>query len=119
MGIAKWFKPVSLQGWAFVFQRITGVILFIYLCMHLTYLSSLGNPQLYERLISTTVSPEFLPFDILLVLVGVYHGVNGMRIIAHEFGFLHEHRRILLVIAAVVSLIAWAYASYLMARAVM
>ncbi|MDI9645493.1 MAG: succinate dehydrogenase [Archaeoglobales archaeon] len=114
MRIMKWFKPVSLQDLAFAFQRLTGFILAMYLILHLAFLSTLSDPLTYESLIAITVSPTFLPLDSLLVLCGIYHGLNGIRVIIHELGYLHEHRKALLVICAILTVIAWLYATWVM-----
>ncbi len=118
MGVSGWFKfsGRSLFSWAFSFQRITGIILLIYLCMHLTYLTSLLDKTgaTYEHLISITVSRQFIIFDILLVLCGVYHGINGLRVIIHEFGFAYDYRKVVLGIAVALIIIIWLYASYIM-----
>ncbi len=118
MGIGSWFRfsGRSVFSWAFTFQRITGVVLLIYLCLHLAYLTSLTDKsgETYESMIALTVSKQFLIFDVLLILCGVYHGINGLRVILHEFGFAYEYRRPILALAVMVALIVWLYASYVM-----
>ncbi len=118
MGVSGWFrfKGRSLFSWAFTFQRLTGVVLLIYLLAHLTYLSTLLDKTgaTYESMIAITVSRQFLVFDILLVLCGVFHGVNGFRIILHEFGIAYEYRKPLLAIFTVIAVVVWLYASYIM-----
>ncbi len=118
MGVSDWFKfgNRSVFSIAFTFQRITGIILLIYLCMHLVYLTSLTDKSgaTYETLIATTVSKQFLIFDLLLVLCGVYHGINGLRVILHEFGFAYEYRKALVGLATLLIAAVWLYASYVM-----
>jgi len=118
MSVSGWFrfKGRSFFSWSFMFQRITGVVLLIYLIAHLTYLSSLFDRTgaTYEGMIAITVSKQFLVFDILLVLCGVFHGVNGFRIILHEFGIAYEYRKPLLAIFTVIAVAVWLYASYVM-----
>jgi succinate dehydrogenase / fumarate reductase cytochrome b subunit len=106
------------MSWAFIAQRITGIILLIYLLMHLTYLTSLTEREFYEKLTSITVSPRFLIFDILLVLAGVFHGVNGLRIIVHELGFAYEWRKVLIALTILITIAVWVYASFVMYRIV-
>ncbi len=120
MGVSGWFRGVSPYGLAFSLHRITGIILLIYLCMHLTYLTSLTDKtgKTYETLISTTVTPTFLPFDILLVLCGLYHGLNGLRLIVHEFGFAYEQRKAILAASVIITIAAWLYVSYVMYKIV-
>ena len=118
MGVSGWFrfKGRSLFSWTYTFQRLTGVVLLIYLLAHLTYLSTLLDKTgaTYESMIAITVSRQFLVFDILLVLCGVFHGVNGFRIILHEFGIAYEYRKPLLAIFTVIAVVVWLYASYIM-----
>ncbi|MBO8179390.1 MAG: succinate dehydrogenase [Archaeoglobus sp.] len=118
MSVSGWFrfKGRSLFSWAFTFQRLTGVVLLIYLLAHLTYLSTLLDKTglTYESMIAITVSRQFLVFDLLLVLCGVFHGVNGFRIILHEFGIAYENRKPLLAIFTIITVVVWLYASYIM-----
>ena len=113
----EWFSvrgksPFSL---AFSLHRLTGIILTIYLCMHLAYLTSIRmGREVFESFIATTVTPQFLIFDILLVLAGVYHGVNGLRLILHEFGLAYESRKAVLYASVAIAFIVWLIASYRM-----
>ena len=113
----KWFsvKGRSLFSIAFSLHRLTGIVLTIYLCMHLAYLTSIRmGKEVFESFIATTVTPQFLIFDILLILAGVYHGVNGLRLVLHEFGLAYESRRPILYISVAIALIVWFIASYRM-----
>ncbi len=118
MDIRGWFefKGKSVSSWAFSFHRITGIVLLIYLCLHLVYLSSLVDKtgKMYQSFVSITVTPTFLILDVLLVLCGLYHGINGVRVILHEFGYAHEHKRILLTVSVLLILVLWFYSSYVM-----
>ncbi|MEM0202366.1 MAG: succinate dehydrogenase [Archaeoglobaceae archaeon] len=114
MSVLSWFKYRSPFGMAFMFQRITGVILLFYLCLHLTYLTSLQSKELYESLIALTVSKQFFIFDSLLILCGVFHGINGLRIVVHELGFAHEKRKAVLAISAVLTILGWILGSYIL-----
>jgi len=118
MPILDWFKFTnrSVYSLAFAIQRITGIILLFYLCLHLIFLTSLTDRtgETYESLIAVTVSKQFLLFDILLVLCGVSHGINGLRVIVHEFGFVYEYRKVVIGFAFFLVIVAWLYASYVM-----
>ncbi len=115
--LVDWFriKGRSLHSLAFSFHRLTGIVLMIYLILHLTYLTSLRfGKESYEYLISLTVRPETLPFDLLLLLATVFHGVNGIRLVIHELGFVYEKRNLILYLTFGIVLIVWLYAGYLM-----
>ncbi|AGK62173.1 succinate dehydrogenase subunit C [Archaeoglobus sulfaticallidus PM70-1] len=121
MSWLKWFeiRGKSLFSISYSFHRLTGVVLAIYLLMHLGYLTSIRlGKEVYDIFISTTVTPTFLAFDLLLVLAGVYHGINGVRLIIHEFALGYELRKSLLYLTYILVLIVWLYASYVMYRLV-
>lgn len=118
MRISSWFKfrGRSLFSLSFTFQRLTGIVLLFYLLLHLAYLSSLLDKtgSTYQALITLTVSRQFLVFDLLLVLCGIFHGVNGVRIILHEFGLAYEYRKPALFLVAAIVVAVWVYAGYVM-----
>ena len=115
--ILDWFKIKgrSLSGLSFSLHRITGIILLIYLVLHLTFLTSLRyGKDIYHSLIEKTVQPATLPLDLLLILATFYHAFNGMRVILHEFGLAVELRKVLIYITYALTIIFWIYASYIM-----
>lgn len=114
MRIFEWLKYRSPFGMAFMLQRITGVVLALYLCLHLVYLTSLRDESSYESLTALTVSKQFFVLDSLLILFGVFHGINGVRIIIHELGFAHERRRAILAITAFLTVFGWILGSYIL-----
>ncbi len=115
--ISDWFKirGRSLGGVSFAFHRITGIILLIYLGLHLTFLTSLRfGREAYESLISKTVQPATSPLDVLLVLAISFHAFNGLRVALHEFGVALEVRKAVMYLTYLLALVFWAYASYVM-----
>lgn len=114
MNVRSWFKYRSPFGMAFMFQRITGVVLLFYLCLHLAYLTSLQSKELYDSLTALTVSKQFFILDSLLILCGIFHGLNGLRIVVHELGFAHEKRRIVLAVSAILTVLGWLLGSYIL-----
>jgi len=117
MSVADWFRVrgKSLQSVSFSLHRLTGIVLFIYLLMHLSYLTSLKfGKETYESLIATTVSPAFLPFDILLLLATIFHGVNGIRVVLNEFGIGYEVRKAMLYATYLITAVLWIIASVAM-----
>lgn len=115
--IRGWFRirGASHQSLAFSLQRITGIILLIYLVMHLGYLTSIRlGEEVYTTFISLTVRPETLPLDSLLFLVTFYHAFNGLRVVLNEFGILYEYRKALLYILAALAVLCWLWSTYVM-----
>lgn len=116
--IMSWFRTEgkSLTGYAFILHRLTGIVLTVYLFLHLAYLTSLTEGEsAYMSLIEKTVNIKFLPFDILLLGVTIYHAMNGLRLVIAEFGITRYHRE-LLIVFVIIAVIIWIYASYLLYR---
>jgi succinate dehydrogenase / fumarate reductase cytochrome b subunit len=97
-GIWGWLNPYhyNLERWAYMFQRVTGVAILLYVIGHLGDTSFfVGGPT------GTGPSPSAWSFIggifensfghlilILVVLVLFFHGVNGVRLILVELGLI-------------------------------
>lgn len=94
--IQRWVLPFkrTIGTWAFVFNRWSGVLLAIYLYVHLGVLTTIAfSPKAYEQFLVLARSPFGLLFDVVLVLLILYHGLNGLRIIyAALAGKIEQHR---------------------------
>jgi succinate dehydrogenase cytochrome b subunit len=117
--ISQWlkFRGKHAGYWAFLFQRGSGVVLVAYLYLHLYELRLLlVGSVAYEGFLRLVLSPIFLPFDMLLFAVGIYHGANGLKTAINEFGYGINHSKSLLVLMLIIGVIVWAYASYAVAE---
>lgn len=99
-GLRGWLSPYhyNAERWAYVFQRVTGVAILAYVLGHLGDTSFfVGGPT------GTGPSPSGWAFIgsifensfghlilILVVLVLFFHGVNGLRLILTELGFIFK-----------------------------
>jgi succinate dehydrogenase / fumarate reductase cytochrome b subunit len=84
-----WFEPRwrDIGAWAFILNRISALGLTVYLFVHLAVLSTLARgPQAYDSFIALVKSPLFLAGELLVVVAGIYHGLNGLRIAFNSFG---------------------------------
>lgn len=72
--------------WLWVLHRLTGVGILAFLFLHIadTYLVAFG-PEYYNELVFLYSNPFFRIMEILLVGAVLYHGLNGLRIIALDF----------------------------------
>lgn len=112
VGAIKWFDVRSrdVGMWAFALNRITAIGLVVYLFLHLAVLSTLaGGPEAYDRFLELIKSPVFVFGEWLVVVGGLYHGLNGLRIGLTSFGIAVPYQKqifyIVFLIAAVFSLI--------------
>lgn len=86
---ARWFDPRwrGVGDWAFILNRLSGIGLTLYLFLHLIVLSTLARgPDAYDRFIALAKSPLIVAGELLVVVAGLYHGLNGLRIVLTSFG---------------------------------
>jgi len=80
----KWFdaRQRGLGMWAFALNRVTGILLTLYLLLHFVNISALFlGEAAWNRLMDIFRTLPFLIFDVLLVSVLLYHGLNGIRLV--------------------------------------
>lgn len=85
------FWPTNMKTgmWAWVGHRITGLVLVAYVFLHLSFLStaSVGDDGVsFNDLMATTSQPLFVAMDFLLVVVVIYHAMNGLRVVMFDLG---------------------------------
>lgn len=87
------WRMYSIDGVLFVLHRITGIALFIYLLLHILSISTalLFGPEIFNKVMATFARRELLIVDLALFGSVLFHALNGLRIIAHERGYLIGH----------------------------
>jgi len=83
----------KIRGWPFLAawtHRITGVLLVLYVLLHILTLSSLSDPGKFDAQMKILGFVFFVFLEFLLVLPVIYHSLNGGRLILYE---VFEHRR--------------------------
>lgn len=107
----RWGDP----GWiAFLLNRLTGVILVLYLLAHFVVLGQLvRGADGWDGLLDLFGSRPFLVGDVLLIAAVVFHGLNGLRVIALTLGVGMRHSTALFIVvlvasAALTALAGWA-----------
>jgi len=99
---------------AFIAHRLTGLVILLYLFIHLYALSNLLNGGAsYQQFLNTVESPPFVALDILLFLVIIYHGANGIRLIFNEFGVGTKRHKIFFWVMMALGVVAWIALSYI------
>ena len=72
--------------WAWVLHRVSGVATVLFLFIHILDTSLLGfGPEAYETFIHLYRLPAFRVMEVGLAAAVLYHGLNGLRIIATDF----------------------------------
>jgi succinate dehydrogenase / fumarate reductase, cytochrome b subunit len=95
--VKRWIFPFkrSLGTWAFVFNRWSGVLLAIYLYVHIGVLTATiaFNQNAYNQFLVIARSPIGIVFDAGLLMLMLYHALNGFRIgYAALSGKIEQHR---------------------------
>lgn len=76
-----------LGFWAFLLMRISGVVLLLYLMLHLWVLNHLlEGPAAFDAIMKTVQSPLFKFFEVALLGAVLYHAFNGVRLVWVDFG---------------------------------
>ncbi len=115
---SNWTKWLDIRRrqvgmWAFVMNRLSAIGLVVYLFLHLIVLSTLSRgSQAYDQFIALVRSPLFTLSELVVVIGGIYHGLNGIRVILTSLGVAVPYQKtlfwIFFGIAAIASL-AFAY----------
>lgn len=103
----------GLGMWAWVLFRISGVVLALYLFVHIWVISQgrIGGPQELDRLFEWFHRPLLVTLDLLLVAAVLYHALNGVRIILMDLGIgVHRHKAVFWVAMALAGLAFIAFA---------
>lgn len=102
------FWPTNMKTgmWAWVGHRLTGIALVAYVFLHLSFIStaSLGDGEAsFDSLMATTSQPLFVFMDFLLVIVVIYHAMNGLRVVLFDLGLGIRRQKIVFWITMAVA----------------
>jgi succinate dehydrogenase / fumarate reductase, cytochrome b subunit len=87
---------------AHLVQRATGLLLLIYLFLHVRTIHELGNgPAAFNAALATFHNPLFKLLEIALLGTVILHALNGVRITLIDLGIGHSRQRRMFWIYAV------------------
>lgn len=99
-GVRGWLNPYhfNLERWAYVFQRLTGVLILLYVLGHIGDTSFLvggpfgSGPSQSSWALDLSVTENVVGHLILVlaVMIVVFHGFNGIRLILAEYGIIFQ-----------------------------
>jgi succinate dehydrogenase cytochrome b556 subunit len=97
--------------WSWLFQRITAVLLIVCLAIHLilTHLANIGNLS-YDTVGKRVAHGSVTAVDIILLAAGLYHALNGLRMVLMDYWF--TSRKWALVLTVVLWVVGLAFLSY-------
>ena len=108
----KWFDPRGrdLGTWAFILNRITALGLTFYLFLHLIVLGQLAvGPDAYDQFLELLHSPLFVFGELLVVIAGIYHGLNGLWVGLTSFGIAIPYQKQIFIGLLVLTIIGSVY----------
>lgn len=97
-------KPWDLGTWVWLLNRIAGVIIVVYLIIHIFVISaSRGDKGAFDSMMRSLHNPFVLFLELLLIVAVLAHGLNGLRHILIDFGLtVPEKHKVLFFGAAAV-----------------
>lgn len=104
----RWFDPraKSLGTFAFILNRLTAIGLTVYLFLHLYMLGQLAQgPEAYDAFVALAKTPVVLFGEWIVVVGGLIHGLNGIRVILNSFGIGVPHQKQLFLVLMAIALI--------------
>ena len=97
----------GLGMWAWILFRISGLVLALYLFVHIWVISQgrTGGPERLNELFAFFDKPLLVFLDLMLVAAVLYHALNGVRIVLMDLGVgVHRHKAIFWVCMALAAL---------------
>ncbi|MBN1678165.1 MAG: succinate dehydrogenase, cytochrome b556 subunit [Candidatus Thermoplasmatota archaeon] len=107
-----WPTNMNTGMWAWVGHRLTGILLVVYLFLHLSFLSQASlNHDSFDQLMETMAQPLFVLLDFLLVCAVIFHAMNGLRVVLFDMGIGIRKQKlvfwIMMAISAVLVLVGF------------
>jgi len=103
----------GLGMWAWMLFRISGLVLVLYLFVHLWVISQgrIGGAESLNGLFAFFDKPLLVFLDLMLVAAVLYHALNGVRILLMDVGVgIRRHKAVFWVCMLVAALAFSAFA---------
>lgn len=77
----------SFELYAWLFMRVSGILLAVLVLVHLLLVHIINSVEVldYAVVAERWASPFWRTYDLLLLGLGLIHGVNGLRIVIHDY----------------------------------
>jgi len=99
--------------YAWLFHRVTGLILVFYIILHIFVIASVNfGGGSFDATMRLLTSKPFIVIDLLLVGVVLYHGLNGLRIIFFDLGYGIRNQRSIFWALMAVGTVIFIFAAY-------
>jgi succinate dehydrogenase / fumarate reductase cytochrome b subunit len=108
VGITKVVYKGKSGQWAFVGHRVSGVLVFFFLLLHIVDVSLINaDPVLYDEVHDLYGNILLRLFEVGLLFALLFHSLNGIRIVLVDFfpGMVRNERRLFAVVMALTLLV--------------
>jgi succinate dehydrogenase / fumarate reductase cytochrome b subunit len=112
VGVGLW-KATGM--WAWVLFRVSGLVLVLYLFVHIGVISTgrFGKDgETLNSIMKMFESPIAILLDLLLVWAVLYHALNGVRIVLMDFGVGIKRHKVVFWICMVIAVVCLAFFAY-------
>ena len=99
--------------WAWILFRISGLILAVYLFVHVWVISQgrAGGADRLNSLFDMFDHPFLVFLDFMLIAAVLFHGINGLRIMLMDAGVgIRQHKAVFWGCMVVVAAVLWVFA---------
>ncbi len=93
---------------AWFLQRLSGLVLVVLLLVHFAVLHGGDGVVTYEKVASRLATPAWKTFDLLFLVLGIFHGMNGLLMVIRDYATAGWKRGALyaaVVVAALAALV--------------
>ncbi|MBX6770952.1 MAG: succinate dehydrogenase, cytochrome b556 subunit [Chloroflexi bacterium] len=106
----------QIGQWAWLLHRVTGIAVAFFLFLHVLDTALVGfGPGVYNTVIGIYERPAVRVLELLLVGAVLYHGGNGVRLIAIDFiPHAIQYNRLMITVGAVLYVVIMVPVAYLM-----
>ncbi len=91
---------------AWFFQRLSGLALVVLLLVHFAVLHGGDGVVTYAKVASRLATPEWKTFDLLFLVLGIFHGMNGFLMVVRDYATTGWKRGTLYAAVVVAGLVA-------------
>jgi succinate dehydrogenase cytochrome b556 subunit len=99
--------------WPWLLQRVTAVVLVVGLAIHLIVLHAFNLGDLnFDNVAARVASWFFAAVDLSLLGAGLFHALNGTRMVLLDYGFAGTKRRALGIVLWVVGVLTFVYGTW-------
>lgn len=86
------YRIYSFKNFKFIFHRISGLFLLIYLILHILSISTalLFGKETFDFVMSLFSSSFFTTIEIAVIVLIIGHGLNGLYIISRERNWIKK-----------------------------